>query len=157
MVVNVGVVSTSPHPGQKTGTSGLRKKTSEFMQPHYLANWVQSLFNVLLPHGLCGSTLVLGGDGRFWNDEAIQIILRVGFGNGVSSFVVGQNGVLSTPAVSSIIRERAAFGELSPRSVLPVSLPANARFPLSSSSSRRHHSDGKSQSGRSPQRFRHQI
>lgn len=105
------VVSTNIYEGQKPGTSGLRKKTKEFMKPNYLNNFIQSSFDALSPDG----SLVIGGDGRYFNSQAIQMILKMGVANGVTRFWVGQNGLLSTPAVSAIIRERGpkwqtAFG-----------------------------------------------
>lgn len=101
-------VPTSPIDGQKTGTSGLRKKVAVFQQPNYLQNWVQSLFSSL--DGLSGSTIALGGDGRYWNKDAIRIILRLAAANGVSTVKVGHNGILCTPAVSAIIRAQELFG-----------------------------------------------
>ncbi len=94
-------VSTKPFANQKLGTSGLRKKTKEMMQPNYLENFVQSIFNTVGP--MDGKTLVLGGDGRFFNDIAIQKILKMAAANNVKKIIVGQNGILSTPATSNII------------------------------------------------------
>lgn len=99
-------VATSPFEGQKPGTSGLRKKVTVFQQPHYLANFVQSTFNALPADKVKGSSLVVSGDGRFYSTEAIQIISGIAAANGVRSVWVGQNGMLSTPAVSAIIRDR---------------------------------------------------
>lgn len=111
------IVKTSPISGQKPGTSGLRKKTKEFMAEHYLNNFVQSTFDAIKASGTDVSvgTLVVGGDGRYYNPEAIQTIIKMGVANGVRRFWIGQNGLLSTPAVSAIIRERGpgwqkAFG-----------------------------------------------
>lgn len=104
----VKAVPTSPFEGQKTGTSGLRKKVSVFQQPNYLQNWVQSLFSSL--EGLPGSTIALGGDGRFWNKDAIRIILRLAAANGVARVKVGHNGILCTPAMSAVIRAQNLFG-----------------------------------------------
>jgi phosphoglucomutase len=101
-------VATRPVEGQLPGTSGLRKKVTVFQQPGYLENFVQSLFDVL--PGLAGSTLVLGGDGRYHNDVAIQTILRLAAANGVGRVLVGRGGILSTPAVSDLIRRQGAFG-----------------------------------------------
>jgi phosphoglucomutase len=101
-------VSTTPYEGQKPGTSGLRKKVKTFQQPHYLENFVQAIFDT--QRGLAGGTLVLGGDGRFYNREAIQIILRMAAANGVARVLVGQGGILSTPAASCIIRKYQAQG-----------------------------------------------
>lgn len=101
------VYSTS-FEGQKPGTSGLRKKVSVFQQSGYLENFVQAIFDSV-PE-LKGGTLILGGDGRFYNDVAIQVILRIAAANGVSQTIVGQNGLLSTPAVSHLIRLHKAAG-----------------------------------------------
>jgi phosphoglucomutase len=101
-------INTSPFDGQKPGTSGLRKKVTEFQQPGYLENFVQAIFNTIAP---CeGKTLVVGGDGRFYNREAIQIIIRMAAANGFSKLLVGQGGILSTPAASCIIRKHQAYG-----------------------------------------------
>lgn len=105
---SVKAVATAPIDGQKTGTSGLRKKVAVFKQPNYLHNWVQSLFSAL--DGLKGSTIALGGDGRYWNKDAIRIILRLAAANGVACVKVGHNGILCTPAVSAIIRADSLFG-----------------------------------------------
>jgi len=101
-------INTSPFSDQQPGTSGLRKKVAEFKQTHYLENFVQSLFNVAseAKSGL----LILGGDGRYYNKQAIQIILRIAAANGVARIMVGQNGILSTPAVSHLIRKHKAEG-----------------------------------------------
>lgn len=101
-------IKTHPYPGQKPGTSGLRKKVVEFQQPHYLENFVQSIFNTIGPGS--GHTLVIGGDGRFYNREAIQLIIRMAIANGFSRLLVGQGGILSTPAASCVIRKNKAFG-----------------------------------------------
>ena len=102
------IVRTTPFPDQTPGTSGLRKRVRVFQQPHYLENFVQSLLDaVTLP---TGATLVLGGDGRFHNAEAIQVVLRIAAANGVGRVVVGRDGVLSTPAASHLIRLRRADG-----------------------------------------------
>jgi phosphopyruvate hydratase len=97
---------TAPIEGQKPGTSGLRKKTKVFMEGNYLHNYVQSVFNALLDDGVAvkGGTLVVSGDGRYWNKEAIQIIIKMALGNGVGRVWLGQNGLLSTPATSAVIR-----------------------------------------------------
>lgn len=101
-------VNSEPYAGQKPGTSGLRKKVVEFQQPHYLENFVQSIFNTI--DSCAGQTLVIGGDGRFYNREAIQIIIRMAVANGFSRLLVGQGGILSTPAASCIIRKYQAVG-----------------------------------------------
>ncbi len=105
--MNITVVTT-PIRGQRPGTSGLRKKVAVFRQSHYLENFVQSVFDAL--EGIEGQTLVLGGDGRYFNDTAIQIILRMAAANGFGRVLVGQHGILSTPATSCVIRGRHAFG-----------------------------------------------
>lgn len=102
--------AAGPFDGQKPGTSGLRKKTRVFMQPGYLECFVQSIFNAI--SGVEGKTLVVGGDGRFFNQQAIQTILRMAAANGAARLIVGQNGLLSTPAVSNVIRQRGTEGGL---------------------------------------------
>ena len=102
------IIPTQAFADQKPGTSGLRKKVTVFQQPHYLANFVQSIFNSL--DGYQGKTLVLGGDGRFYNETAIQIILKMAAANGFGRVLVGQHGILSTPAASCVIRKHDAFG-----------------------------------------------
>ena len=106
--MSVKTVITRPFSGQKPGTSGLRKKVKVFSQPGYLENFVQSIFDNLNGHQ--GKTLVLGGDGRYFNDVAIQIILRLAAASGFGRVLVGRGGILSTPAASAVIRKRAAFG-----------------------------------------------
>ncbi len=101
-------IPTSPIAGQKAGTSGLRRKTRDFMAPHFLENYVQSILTAI--GGAQGKRLVLGGDGRFFNDRAIQIILRMAAANGATEVIVGQNGILSTPAASHMIRMQKADG-----------------------------------------------
>jgi phosphoglucomutase len=94
-------VPTTPIAGQKPGTSGLRKKTRVFMGPHYLENFVQAIFDVV---GAKGKTFVLGGDGRYFNDRAAQVICRMAAANGAARVIVGQGALLSTPAASHLIR-----------------------------------------------------
>ncbi|MEY4907602.1 MAG: hypothetical protein RL260_1320, partial [Pseudomonadota bacterium] len=104
-------VPTQPFAGQRPGTSGLRKKVTVFQQPHYLENFVQSLFDILPDADQrAAQTLVLGGDGRFHNRVAVQTILRMAAANGFGRVLVGQGGLLSTPAASAVIRKHAAFG-----------------------------------------------
>lgn len=103
-------VRTTPIEGQKPGTSGLRKKTAVFRRPRFLENYVQSIFDGI--GGIDGKTLVVGGDGRFFNDGAIQIILRIAAANNAAKCIVGQGGILSTPAASHLIRLRKADGGL---------------------------------------------
>jgi phosphoglucomutase len=111
----VQTVRTSPFEGQRPGTSGLRKKTRDFMRPGYLENFVQSVFDSIREDaggGFGAETLVVGGDGRFYNREAIQTIIRMAAANGFGRLLVGRAGILSTPAVSAVIRRRGAFGGL---------------------------------------------
>jgi len=100
--MNIRTIQTQPIDGQKPGTSGLRKKCRTFMQPHFLENFVQSIFDGI--GGIAGKTLVLGGDGRYFNDRAAQVILRMAAANGAAKVIVGQNALLSTPAASHLIR-----------------------------------------------------
>ena len=106
-------IPTQPIAGMKPGTSGLRKKVTEFSQGLYLANFVQSVFNAVRPaEGFAGLTLVVGGDGRYYNREAIQTVLKIAAANGFARALVGQGGILSTPAASCVIRRHQAFGGL---------------------------------------------
>ncbi|MDC0832828.1 phosphoglucomutase [Leptolyngbya valderiana BDU 20041] len=106
--MNVHTVSTQPFSDQKPGTSGLRKQVPVFQQRHYLENFIQSIFNSLDDYR--GKTLVLGGDGRYYNRTAIQTILKMAAANGVGRVLVGLGGILSTPAASCLIRKNQAFG-----------------------------------------------
>ena len=106
----VKTVATTPIEGQKPGTSGLRKQTRVFMQPGYLENFVQSIFDAI--GGVQGKTLTIGGDGRYFNKRAIQTILKMAAANGAAGALVGQNGILSTPAASAVIRARKTDGGL---------------------------------------------
>ncbi|MEL6679332.1 MAG: alpha-D-glucose phosphate-specific phosphoglucomutase, partial [Pseudomonadota bacterium] len=108
--MDITTVACTPFEGQKPGTSGLRKKTPVFMQPHYVETFVQATFNAI--GGVKGKTLVLGGDGRYFNTEAMQSILRMAAANGAARMIVGQGGLLSTPAASNLIRQRKADGGL---------------------------------------------
>ncbi|OZG72353.1 alpha-D-glucose phosphate-specific phosphoglucomutase [Hahella sp. CCB-MM4] len=108
MSVNIREVATTPFNDQKPGTSGLRKKTRQFQQPGYLENFVQAIFNTL--PGKAGAKLVVGGDGRYFNREAIQTIIRMAVANGLGEIIVGQHGFLSTPAASCVIRKYQTLG-----------------------------------------------
>jgi phosphoglucomutase len=108
------VVPTKPFEGQRPGTSGLRQKTRVFMQPNYVANFVQSTFNVIREQSgdLSQHTLVIGGDGRYYNREATQLIIGIAVANGFGRLLVARSGLMSTPAVSAVIRRRHALGGL---------------------------------------------
>jgi len=108
MTIQIKTIETKPYSGQKPGTSGLRKKVKVFHQHHYLENFVQSIFNSL--EGYQGKALVVGGDGRYGNVHAIQLILRIAAANGFGQVIVGRDGLLSTPAASCVIRKYQAFG-----------------------------------------------
>jgi phosphoglucomutase len=101
-------VETKPFTDQRPGTSGLRKKVPEFQQPNYVENFIQSLFDSL--DGFWGKTLVVGGDGRYYNREVIQIVIAMAAANGFGRVIIGKGGILSTPAASHIIRKYKAFG-----------------------------------------------
>ncbi len=101
-------VKTQPIEGQKPGTSGLRKKTRTFIEPHYLENFVQAIWNGI--GGAEGKTFVVGGDGRYFNDRAVQVILRMAAASGAAKVIVGQGGILSTPAASHLIRKGETDG-----------------------------------------------
>ena len=106
--MSIKTLVTQPFAGQKPGTSGLRKQVTVFQQPGYLENFVQSIFDVV--DGIKGSSLVVGGDGRYYNRVAIKTILRMAAAAGVAKVLVGQGGILSTPAVSCVIRKYNALG-----------------------------------------------
>ena len=108
--MTIKTISTTPFADQKPGTSGLRKRVSVFMQPDYVENFVQSVFDCL--EGYQGKTLVLGGDGRYFNDVAIQKAIKIASANGFGAVLVGQGGLLSTPGASHVIRRHKAFGAL---------------------------------------------
>jgi len=108
--MQIETITTQPYNDQNPGTSGLRKKVKVFQQPGYLENFVQSIFDSL--HDFTGKTLVLGGDGRYFNRPAIQVIIKMAAANGFGELIIGQGGLLSTPAASHIIRKYNAFGGL---------------------------------------------
>jgi phosphoglucomutase len=106
----IKTIATTPYDDQKPGTSGLRKKVRVFQQPHYAENFIQSVFDVV--EGKAGATLVIGGDGRYYNREVIQRAIRMAAANGFARVLVGQGGILSTPAASHLIRLNGALGGL---------------------------------------------
>ena len=103
-------IKTTPYGDQKPGTSGLRKRVTVYQQPNYVENYIQAIFDSL--EGFEGKTLVIGGDGRFYNDVAIQKAIRIAAANGFGKVMVGQDGILSTPAASHVIRHYGAYGGL---------------------------------------------
>ena len=108
--MQIKIMTTQPYTDQNPGTSGLRKKVKTFQKPGYLENFVQSIFDSL--EDIDGKTLVLGGDGRYFNRQAIQIIIKIAIANGFGQLIIGQGGLLSTPAASHIIRKNRAYGGL---------------------------------------------
>ena len=106
--MNITAVKTEPYLDQNFGTSGLRRRVSVFMQKNYFANVVQSIFDSL--DSIEGKTLVVGGDGRYWNDKALQILIKIAAANGLGRIVVGKKGWLSTPALSHLIPLKEAIG-----------------------------------------------
>lgn len=106
--MTINTVSTTPYTDQKPGTSGLRKKVPVFQQKNYAENFIQSIFDSL--DGFKGETLVIGGDGRFYNREVIQLAIKMAAANGFGRVLVGRGGILSTPAASNVIRKYKAFG-----------------------------------------------
>jgi len=106
--MKIKTIKTTPYTDQKPGTSGLRKKVRVFQQQHYLENFVQSIFLCL--EDIAGQTLVLGGDGRYYNKTAIQVIIKMAAAAGFKRLLIGQNGFLSTPAVSILIRKYQTLG-----------------------------------------------
>lgn len=103
------IVDTTPFKDQKPGTSGLRKKVKVFQQPHYTENFIQAIFDAI-PQGSKGAQLVVGGDGRYYNDHVIQLIIKMAHANGVKKLIIGEEGILSTPATSHVIRIKEATG-----------------------------------------------
>ena len=102
------LINTTPFQDQNPGTSGLRKKVRHFQQPHYLENFVQAIFNAV--GGGQNGCLVVGGDGRYFNREAVQTIVAMAIANGYKEIIVGQGGILSTPAASCVIRKYKCSG-----------------------------------------------
>ncbi|KAK0188692.1 phosphoglucomutase [Armillaria mellea] len=100
-------IATKPFEGQKPGTSGLRKRVKVFQQEHYTENFIQSIFDSIQAKG---STLVIGGDGRYFSPETVQTILKIGSANGVAKLIIGKDAILSTPAASNVIRKYKADG-----------------------------------------------
>jgi phosphoglucomutase len=90
------VIATKAYQDQKPGTSGLRKRVTHFQQPHYTENFIQAILSAI-PTGAMGSTLVVGGDGRYYSKDAIQVIIQIAAANKVAKLIIGQNGILSTP------------------------------------------------------------
>lgn len=111
-MVQILTVATQPFDGQKPGTSGLRKRVKVFQEKNYTENFVQSMLEAIpkADGGAKGATLVVGGDGRYYSDEVLQVIVKCSLGQGVSKLIVGRNGIVSTPAASNIIRKRKATG-----------------------------------------------
>ncbi len=104
----IKTIATTPFEDQRPGTSGLRKKVTEFQTPRYLENFVQAIFDCL--DVFQGETLIVGGDGRYFNREAIQTVAKIALANGFGRLLIGQGGILSTPAASNLIRKHGAFG-----------------------------------------------
>ncbi|KAI9802965.1 MAG: hypothetical protein M1825_002198 [Sarcosagium campestre] len=107
--MDIKSISIKPFNDQKPGTSGLRKKVSVFKQPHYSESFIASIL-LSIPEGVKGSFLVIGGDGRYWNPEVVQLIAKISAAYGVRKLLIGHNGILSTPAASHIIRQEKATG-----------------------------------------------
>lgn len=107
--MSVREVHTTPFTDQKPGTSGLRKKTTRFQIENYTENFIQAVLYAI-PQGAKGATLVVGGDGRYYNDVFINIIAQISAANGVLKLIIGENGILSTPAASNVIRKYGATG-----------------------------------------------
>src|SRR5690606_39139423 len=104
----ISIIDTTPYTDQKPGTSGLRKKVPVFQQENYVENFIQSIFDSVA--GYRGETLIVGGDGRYFNIQTIQTVIRMAAANGFGRVIVGQGGILSTPAASHLIRKNKAFG-----------------------------------------------
>ena len=111
MSLSILSIPTSPFTGMNPGTSGLRKQVKVFQQPHYLANFVSALFSTVLPtDSVSDLALLVGGDGRYFNDVAVQVIIKTAAAVGFAKVVVGKDGLMSTPAASAVIRKRKLFG-----------------------------------------------
>ena len=108
--MTIRTVPTEPYDDQKPGTSGLRKKVPHFRQANYAQNFIQAIFDAA--GSATGQTLVVGGDGRFYNDEVVRIAIRMAAASGYARLIVGRNGLLSTPAASNLIRKNSASGGL---------------------------------------------
>ena len=108
--MDIFAVPTKPYSDQKFGTSGLRKKVSVFSQENYLENAIQSIFDCL--ENFEGKTLIIGGDGRYYNNHALQVIIKMAIANQFGHIIMGENGLLSTPAVSHLIQKHKAFGAI---------------------------------------------
>ncbi|KAG0946146.1 hypothetical protein G6F57_002783 [Rhizopus arrhizus] len=111
-MVNIQTIPTKPFDGQKPGTSGLRKRVKVFQEKNYTENFIQSILEAIPESdgGAKGATLVVGGDGRYYSNEVLQVIVKSSVAHGVSKLIVGRDGIVSTPAVSNIIRQRKATG-----------------------------------------------
>ncbi|KAG0204519.1 Phosphoglucomutase-2 [Mortierella sp. GBA30] len=109
MMASILSIPTTPFEGQRPGTSGLRKRVKVFQQPNYTQNFIQATLDAI-PTGPKGATLVVGGDGRYFSQDAVQMIIRIAAGNEVAKLIIGQNTILSTPAASNLIRLRKATG-----------------------------------------------
>jgi len=110
MTYDVKDIATKPYDGQKPGTSGLRKRVKIFEQEHYTENFIQAILDAMPGKGAKGSTIVVGGDGRYHSKPSVQAILRIAAGNGVSKLIIGKDTILSTPAASNVIRKYKADG-----------------------------------------------
>lgn len=106
----IKTIATTPYTDQKMGTAGIRKKSKIVSQPNYIENFIQSLFDAI--GGVKGQTFVLGGDGRYYNDIAIQKIIKLAAANGMKKLIIGQNGMISTPASSEVLLKNHADGGL---------------------------------------------
>ena len=118
----IETIATKAYQDQKPGTSGLRKKVPHFQQPNYAQNFIQSIFDVVAKQEL--ETLVIGGDGRFYNREVILTAIRMAAANGYGRVIVGRNGILSTPAASNLIRQRGAAGSSCRGATIPAARTA---------------------------------